>query len=411
MKKLFSDNIFLLVIFCIPLYLIKVKIFGVPTNILELLALSAIIPTVIQEKKLLLDKSHSLPKILAVSLLLIIFGLLTSTFFNNNHTAGLGIIKGWFIIPLLFSFALYSKINSEIAIEKIYGSLYLSTVTVGIIAIAYKIIGITTYDNRLNAFYLSPNHLAMYLAPGIFFGLYFLQKELSQKYDFNRTALHIILLATIAIPIYYAYSYGAWIAISASLTIIIAANVPSNKNILKYFLLFSLFVAALFISQIGTEKFSTLKSVSERSSIASRQIIWRASLQLIAENPWMGIGPGNFQSSYLSIQSEFPLYLEWAVPQPHNIFLAFWLQAGLIGIIGFLMLLFFIFRKLWLLTKDKKNAALAAPLFGFFLYTVLHGLVDTTYWKNDLAFLFWICIFLTLSIHKKQLDNSSSTTS
>jgi O-antigen ligase len=91
--------------------------------------------------------------------------------------------------------------------------------------------------------------------------------------------------------------------------------------------------------------------------------------------------------------------LEWAVPQPHNIFLAFWLQAGLLGFAGFLMLLFFIFNALFRILQDKKNATLAAPLLGFFLYVVLHGLIDTTFWKNDLAFLFWVCAFLVLFLH------------
>ncbi|KKQ00231.1 MAG: hypothetical protein US09_C0017G0018 [Candidatus Moranbacteria bacterium GW2011_GWD1_36_198] len=100
------------------------------------------------------------------------------------------------------------------------------------------------------------------------------------------------------------------------------------------------------------------------------------------------------------MQKYYPPYLEWAVPQPHNIFLAFWLQTGFLGFIGFLFLLLFTFTTLWQQLKNKKNTALTAPLLGFFIYSILHGLVDTIYWKNDLAFLFWICLFLVLFLQK-----------
>lgn len=401
MKKLATlDNLFLLTVFCIPLYLIKVSIFGLPTNILELLAIFTILLLLLRNKKQLPKKLLSIPKIFLLSFTLIVLGLLFSIFFNNSKLVGFGILKGWFIVPILFSFALFSAINSNLTTEKIFKSIYFSIVTVALVALWYKLFGIVTFDNRLSAFYLSPNHLAMYLSPGIFFGLYFLLKSFFASHFSKQTIFYFFTLSSILFAIYYTYSYGAWIALFLSLLIIISTTTSFKKYAPSLVLFLFLFFTILFTIQTNTEKFSSLVNFSDRSSAFSRQTIWQASALLIQKSPLVGIGPGNFQDSYLALQPFFPPYLEWAVPQPHNIFLAFWLQSGLIGFTGFIMLLFFIFKTLRQLLKNKKSAALATPLYGFFLYTVLHGLIDTTYWKNDLAFLFWICTFLLLALQQ-----------
>ena len=72
-------------------------------------------------------------------------------------------------------------------------------------------------------------------------------------------------------------------------------------------------------------------------------MIWKSAGLMIKNNPLFGIGPGNFQEKYMEYQKYFPPYLEWAVPQPHNIFLAFWLESGLIGLAGFILLLLYFF--------------------------------------------------------------------
>ena len=61
-----------------------------------------------------------------------------------------------------------------------------------------------------------------------------------------------------------------------------------------------------------------------------------------------------------------------------------------------IVFLFSVFFNIFSFITNNKNATNAAPLLGFLLYTLFHGLIDTTYWKNDLSFLFWLAICLTL---------------
>ena len=247
----------------------------------------------------------------------------------------------------------------------------------------------------MEAFYLSPNYLSMYLSPGIFFGCYFLIKSFQEKACSYKFFTNVVLLTFIFIPLYYTYSYGAWLAVFVSFLILLVLF--ANRKHLLAASAVVVITMLIFIFQTNSPRFSNL--FAERSSLASRIMIWNASFLMIKQHPLLGVGPGNFQTAYLSLQKYFPPYLEWAVPQPHNLLLAFWIQAGILGLIGFVLLLFFTFRALLSVLKNKKGAALAAPVLGFFIYTVLHGFIDTSYWKNDLSFLFWICIFLTLYIY------------
>ncbi|MCK4524872.1 MAG: O-antigen ligase family protein, partial [Candidatus Andersenbacteria bacterium] len=114
--------------------------------------------------------------------------------------------------------------------------------------------------------------------------------------------------------------------------------------------------------------------------------------EIIKDNSLFGIGPGTFQETYLSYAEKFDeQYLEWAVPQPHNIFLAFYLQTGLIGFIGFVLILIWFFKRMNGAVPHSYNI-----INVLMIYILIHGLVDTTYWKNDLSLMFWLLIGMAI---------------
>ena len=119
-------------------------------------------------------------------------------------------------------------------------------------------------------------------------------------------------------------------------------------------------------------------------------MIWQKAWQVFKQNPVIGIGPGTFQDY-------FPLYPKWGVPQPHNLFLAFLLQAGIIGFIGFIWLILWFFRP----RADQPWAGTRLLLIVIMSYILINGLADTTYWKNDLSLMFWLIIG-AMTIIKKE---------
>ena len=87
---------------------------------------------------------------------------------------------------------------------------------------------------------------------------------------------------------------------------------------------------------------------------------------------------------------ERPLFVPGASERliySHNLFLNFWSEIGVIGLLAFVGILM-----LWLYyaVKIYKNDKwLGACFIGALVALVVHGLVDVPYFKNDLAFVFW----------------------
>jgi O-antigen ligase len=192
-----------------------------------------------------------------------------------------------------------------------------------------------------------------------------------------------LMLLPIGAALCLTYSYAALIAVLA----VIAGIALWRNNFRWRFLAGLVFVATLIIIlQLKSAKLQDVINRNPRSSLASREMIWRSAGKMIQDNFVFGIGPGNFQAKYLEYQKFYPPYLEWAVPHPHNLFLAFWLNAGLIGLLAFLGLVIFWFFQA---AKLQKTPIVLAAM-SVMLYILLHGLADTTYFKNDLAIIFWL---------------------
>jgi len=372
-----------LIVLLLPLYLIRFKIGWIPFNFLEVMIyLLFVVWLVISKFKLkarLKDKSWLYP------VFLIFFGLTLSTLTSTDLSTSAGIWKGWFLAPLIFSLVVVSSIGNKDQIRNIFGFLTLSGIVVSLIALFYYFTGDLTYDNRLRAFYLSPNHLAMYLSPILTLSFYL-------YFSFKKNIYKVLLFFAqflILITIYLTYSYGAWLALLITLIFVLFLN--KNKKKLLFVISFFILILVLFcIFQVNNQKFQGIFNLSY-PAFGSRLVIWQSAWEITKDYSLLGIGPGMFQKYYLDYQAIFEPYPEWAVPQPHNLFLAFWLQTGLLGLVGFIWLMVKFFRTSFL----KKQDPLFMILLAVMIYTLVHGLVDAPVWKNDLAILFWLVISLS----------------
>ncbi len=339
-------------------------------------------------------------------ILLIIAGLLLSILVNKNYYTGLGVAKGWFILPIIFAIILYDNLKKdEKLLDKIFITLFASGAFVAIEGIYYWLSGLLTYDGRLRIFYDSPNQLAMFLAPAFLIGAKLGFEELRARVRKRKAELWklmgiILGLILIFFNLYLTKSYGAWIAITLALVAVFWLKY--RKIEARKYLAMVAIVLIIFLGAAGFSKLENIKNLGSRSSLASRVMIWESAGLMIEKNPIFGIGPGNFQNTYLEYQKYFSPYLEWAVPQPHNLYLAFWLESGLFGLAGFLWLI-------WLFFKDNKKAIINNRSYGILclaiiLYFLIHGLVDTTYWRNDMAILFWAVVAANVYLANNSFD-------
>jgi putative inorganic carbon (HCO3(-)) transporter len=381
-----------LTILSAPLYLLKFSVFGIPTNVLEifiLLSFVASIPTFNCSRISTYGSKKNLISIFGI--ILILFGLIISTLVNRNYSVGFGIIKSWFILPIIFSLTVYNFIRTKYDSENILKWIYFSSFFVSLVSLVYLFFGKLTFDFRLEAFYLSPNYLAMYLMPAVLIGWYFFHETKNK----NKKRFYFVSLLAILASIYFTFSYGSWIAIVFGILVYFLLKNSLNMARLRFWPIFGIIIFLALGFLFSRQKFTNFVENTPRSSTASRVMIYQSSFKILKDNPFFGIGPGNFQNKYLEYQKYFPPYLEWAVPEPHNLYLAFWLQSGLIGLIGFISLIIFWLKNSFQNVRQKNSCSnLAVLLFAIMISILVYGIYDTPIWKNDLAFVFWIIFAL-----------------
>ncbi|HBB37322.1 MAG: O-antigen polymerase [Candidatus Moranbacteria bacterium GW2011_GWC1_45_18] len=410
-KANIQEVLILAVLFLLPFYFIKLKYGWVSLNLIEILIIALFFVWFFNKDKKfsILNSQFSIPAGL------ILLGVASSILVNKNYYIGLGILKGWFILPIIFAVILYNNLKKdEKLLEKIFIALFASGVFVAAEGIYFWFSGLLTYDGRLRIFFDSPNQLAMFLAPAFLIGILQLGKSLAlmncsgldgtrekpifgKKAELWKKVLAIAGMLFISFSLYLTKSYGAWLA--TGLTLVAVFWLKYREKWSKKYLSIIIILCIILISLAGFGKFENIKKLGDRSSLASREMIWKSAGLMIERNPVFGIGPGNFQKTYLEYQKYFPPYLEWAVPQPHNLYLAFWLESGLSGLIGFIWLLVLFFRD----NKKAREYNLETGLLclAIILYFLIHGLVDTTYWRNDMAVIFWAVIVANLYISKQ----------
>jgi O-antigen ligase len=409
MKK-FQTRLILITLFFLPVYLIKIKFSWVSFNILELLIAALCMAWIFNKNTKYLAKGEACQErqILDIPLrgitrrvtkykipaFLIFIGLILSVIANGNYYAGFGAIKGWFVFPIIFAIILFDALKKDDSLlKKSLLALFFSGVAISAIGILYKFLGILTYDGRLKIFWDSPNQLAMFLSIPFLIGLLFAWREEEAK----KKRVYVSSLVLIGLCLLYTFSYGAWLALTVALFVLFWLEYSKKEQ--KKYLAISILIFAIIISLASLYKYKRLQNIGERSSLASRFAIWKSAGLMTRNNSLFGIGPGNFQEKYLEYQKYFPPYLEWSVPQPHNILLAFWLESGVVGLIGFIILLVYFFR-------DNKKAIkidrdLGILFLGTMTYVLIHGLVDTTYWRNDLALVFWVVVAMNCFLAEK----------
>jgi len=364
-----------LIIFCLPLYLVRFEVFKIPTTLLELLVYGLFLLWFINKGyKGILGALNS-ERLLIWGILLLLLGVSIATLFSWNLRLSAGIWKAWFIDPILFFVVLITVIKKE-DIDNIFKSLIYSGFVVSIISLIYLFLGKFNYQGRLQGIFDSPNFLAMYLAPV----LIILMTRIVFTKNYRRI-LYLVSCFPFLIVLFFTKSFGVLLGILAVIGFgVIVYLYNKNKHKLVLGIVILTFVIFLIFGIIKTNSSEGL------SSFNARFVIWNEAINIFKQYPLTGIGPGTFQDY-------FPPYPKWGVPQPHNIFLAFLIQTGLIGFIGFILILIWFFhpsRK----ASDDKLCSVKLLLMMLMVCILAHGLVDTTYWKNDLSIIFWIIIGL-----------------
>lgn len=402
-------NLLLLVAGTLPLAQVGIRPLGIPVYIPEILITASLI---VYGYGLFRKRSafHPIPLSIRVGGGLFLTGAILSSVFSGISTQELGALKSWIVFPMLYGLLVSKSFRTRSESEKLLLAWFIGMVVVALISLSPFSFVRETYDGRLASFYPSPNHLALFLEPGILLGTYFLFSAWTKYRLVRHFALFLSGTVVLVTVVSMTDSSGAAIAVLIGIGMYAAFLLLSKKVTL--FLLGILIACAVLFSagifpDVDRERFG---SGEIRTSFASRVMIWNVSDALVRKSPVFGIGLRNFEREYLAAQPDFPPYLEWAVPHPQSLMLAVRLYTGVSGLIGFAMISVFVAYSAWSRIFSEASH-LERSSSSFLLATLLiifvHGLVDVPMFKNDLSIVFFMIIglFVTQGIGSKPVPN------
>jgi len=391
----------------IPLYVIRFTVFGIPTNVLEIVIGVVLLLYLIkfrEYRNLLKFSKFWNPKTIIFGSLVLLASI--GVFISQDLRASLGIWKAYFVLPILV-LLLLSQMKPKYYISLIRGIIG-SGLIVAIITIAQVVVLGIDGSFRPTALYslgLDPavaqggfaNYIAMYLVP--IFVLSLSRRNIPVEL---RWFAILVLFSGIITTQSYAGIFALigvlviWILTRIYISKQNQQNLITNPTLRKYSLpIMGVIIAGITIFgiwQFNTPKFQSLLDMNNRNSITTRIQIWDTSIAIIRDNPVLGIGLADFQRVYAKTipYKYFPPY-EWLVPEPHNLYFAFWVHLGLAGLIWLIYVLRYTILKLIESVKSNQWEAywLSLSLLSIFLY----GILDTPFWKNDLSLLFLVILY------------------
>jgi O-antigen ligase len=370
MKNKILENLIYIILLCLPTYLIRFTVFNIPLTVLEILILFLFLLFCIKTK---LRFSWGSYRYIILSFIII---SIIACIASADQMRALGLWKAYIIEPILF-FLVF--INIKPVFHKVLFSLGLSAIFISLIGIIQYSTGygipvpwnIAGSEFRITSVFEYPNAVGLYLAPIM---ALFLGNLTKIKY---KTYFSLIVLLLSLSAILWSQTQGAWLAVIVSF--IFLGFFTKYKKI---------FIASLIIGVIilfaipGFRETIMFKDTSGDVRLA----LWQGTANLLTHRPFFGAGLGSFPEIYeqykMAKHTELLLYA-------HNIFLDFWTQFGILGLLWLIWVLLKFF-----INNFKNLSPTTVTIMAAMVAIIIYGLVDVPYFKNDLSVLFWTILGL-----------------
>ncbi len=391
----------------LPSYQIKFQIFNIPFTFLEAMILGLFLVFLIQNAK---DIFKNKEKVLANWSFPIFIFLIIATgamFLSPDLKAGAGVWRAYFIEPILFLLTFCGLVKSKKDLKIIGLGAAISVIYLSFFAFFQKFVGQGIWSEevwagkqifRVSSLYPHPNFLGLFLGPMIFLGLGAILHFIKNKKTAFVLGILFFLLSFLALI--FAMSEGAIIGVLTGLIVWILSFKKFRKKITVGLVILIILIFLFPASRAYFLEKALLQDLSGQLRIN----IWRGASELIKTSPLIGVGLDGYEKLISDFQINFyetaqgEKVFVFPQPYPHNLFLTLWLELGFLGLLVFIWLIikfFLIGIKLF-----KKEPILIGSLMAAMIAILTHGLVDTPYFKNDLAIVFWLIIGVEIILNK-----------
>ncbi len=400
----------------LPAYGLRFHGLGLPMTALEVLILLTFAVWIFVSKR----RKFPLWWLVIVWLAVSFVGVIVSGW----SVSAFGLWKAYFLEPALLYVVLVNVIDSKEKVMRLITALAIPAIIISVVAIYQYVSGdfisnpvwASAAGRRATSLYSYPNAVGLYLGPLLllFVGA---ASMLWQQKRWRMSALYGVVALLSLGGIIAARSDGALFGVAGALVLF---GLIANKK---------LRIATLTLVIAGSLAIAATPSlrdyVGERMMLNDfsgqvRRIQWRETLKMFNDGKIItGAGLGNYQASVAPYHQEGFFYnrdndvdfvqkvlsdkayrdSHWQPLEiylyPHNLILNFWSEIGLAGLLVFIVIVILFFSygfRSWY-RMHAKHDPFAYVVLGLSLslaVSLIHGIVDVPYFKNDLAALFWL---------------------
>lgn len=393
------QNILIFLIFLLlPTYTLRFHVGPIPTTVLEVLVLFLFGwfgVQFVREKKFRTSAVELIKKykFLFLGTSIFLLGATLSLFTAVDLKKALGEWRAFYIEPVLLFFVLSTyfqtlekETKKKVVQKYILFPLLLCGIVTSLFAIYQHFTGFFVpyafWANRntfrVTAWYGFPNAVGLFLAPLVALALSNIFTQPKKSLLFFTS---LLFLLTSPFALLFAKGSGPIIGVLAGIGTLLLYNKKIRVSLLAVGIL-----AILSISFLPKTHFLQQEVFMRDRSGQIRIGIWKETKEFLKDHPFAGAGLASYDDKIVPYHKQVNGENIEIFHHPHNIFLTMWVNTGLLGLVGFLTLLFSFF---YYGLKEKREK-LARFLISGMVIILVSGLVDSPYIKNDLSILFWV---------------------
>jgi O-antigen ligase len=361
-----------------PAYLVKLRFAGLEPNLLEVLLLIGLALTVLARPR---------PRAWFLqwpALALLAAGTLALLWSPDRHSS-FGIYRQFLVEPVLAGYALYLLLERRQDVWLAGWALVAAGLlpALGELGSAMQQLGqFRTWDvHPPTGFYLNANFAAQMIVPALAVALG-LALQAERRWRVAALAAAAVLLLGLVVS----YSRGGFLGLAGALVVVwwlgIRRKLPFALGGVA-----AAALALLAIPRMLDRLRHELDPHDPNNTVLSRLPIWRAAVRMIHDHPLTGVGLNSFAQQLRSYAPD----VQESHTHPHNVLLNFWVVLGVLGLAAYLWAIVWIGRAIAAgLARRDELRPLQVGLAAALAAILLHGLVDSTIWRNDLGLQFWV---------------------
>ncbi|MBI4832382.1 MAG: O-antigen ligase family protein [Candidatus Lindowbacteria bacterium] len=228
----------------------------------------------------------------------------------------------------------------------------------------------------------------------------------------------MFVVSCILIPwdLWLTYSRGGWLIAALIVATFLITKFwkgkPPSGATVALCLLAALFVPLIVSPDAVSEELmrvrpaSILDRIKDTMTVLQRLSYWKATLAMIRENMWFGVGWGAFEKAYprYMIPGGYPVKLA------HNNYLQVWAETGIIGLNAFVGLWLVVVYTFWRKARSSSVGSLRGIACGFGAAVIgflAQSLTDFSLYLPTLAYLLFAMLGLLVAVPDNEKDKFS----